>query len=509
MTRALHLPEILSTISEHLDRDDLTVCVRVCRRFYNAFISLIWDDIILDEAMPFLLMEPAILRAHAEYVHELRISGAIDVEYYDIYFENLRCLAVDAVNEPLNIPKVSTDSYNDDNEHRFLASFIRQHATIERLFLCEIYNQDLPYSFWGDIRFRNPKVLTLGELTVNNGFVDYFWWTCARFEELNFYGMTLPLHNMPSRLCFQDAKKLSLSLTSSSDTEQPHNNSGVLEQLELIKKFPELETLSWSLRGANQRFPAQEFQWSIKNGVWSKLESLCLYGDWSDCTRGFEEVQEVPSSLKALKVVNYWIQPPVFSRVLDQISMTVVSLILQSVYGYTSAMAQDIMTRCPCLKVLKLTFVSIEDIVQSPSRPWVCTQLEVLQITLVKSNGTPLAWEQLVFERLSRLTRLKSLVLYSYTSKDYPYPPAVRQAIDEGRTLDLRLEVGLGALSTLTELELLEWGPNLQMMGMEEVEWMLMHWKKLSAVRGKVSGDPDRNQELRAALKGAGIFTTI
>ncbi|KAG0267424.1 hypothetical protein BG011_005709 [Mortierella polycephala] len=154
-------------------------------------------------------MEPAALRAHAEYVHDIRISGAIDVEYYDIHFENLRYLDMDAVDEPLNTPKVITGSYHDDNE---------------------------------DIRFKNPKELTLGEMTVmtvNNRFVGYFWWICARFEGLDFYSMTLPLHNMPSRLCFRGAKRLSLSFTPSLDPGQPHTVPGVLEQLELIKKIPE------------------------------------------------------------------------------------------------------------------------------------------------------------------------------------------------------------------------------------------------------------------------------
>ncbi|KAG0015740.1 hypothetical protein BGZ80_009660 [Entomortierella chlamydospora] len=39
----IHLPEITALIAKHLDRQDLTRCLRVCKAWFNSFLILAWS----------------------------------------------------------------------------------------------------------------------------------------------------------------------------------------------------------------------------------------------------------------------------------------------------------------------------------------------------------------------------------------------------------------------------------------------------------------------------------
>lgn len=77
--------------------------------------------------------------------------------------------------------------------------------------------------------------------------------------------------------------------------------------------------------------------------------------------------------------------------------------------------------------------------------------------------------QELAIKRLSRLHRLEELRLKGYG----PLSWGIR----------FSLEQGLEQLSTLTRLKTVEFGSGLLIRSVQEVDWMVDHWKCLITVR--------------------------
>ncbi|KAG0220459.1 hypothetical protein BGX31_011008 [Mortierella sp. GBA43] len=173
----------------------------------------------------------------------------------------------------------------------------------------------------------------------------------------------------------------------------------------------------------------------------------------------------------------------------------------------TSQMAQRIMTGCPNLISFWGVSLNARDILgisrgdgeatgqggsestteeqqqqqQQQAPKWVCTQLRILSIFIFGFAGEPQDWYRRVLEQLSRLTKLETLAVGSgWSSPD---------------GLDLRLETGLGVLSTLTELQEFRFEGLSQKMEEQDVRWMVEAWPKLRLVKGKLH--QDRRQRLK------------
>lgn len=109
--------------------------------------------------------------------------------------------------------------------------------------------------------------------------------------------------------------------------------------------------------------------------------------------------------------------------------------------------------------------------------------------------------QPLVFDQLSRLTRMENLELDYYAR---PFALSRQPTFQE--TVDLRLTMGLGKLSTLQELEKFSFDDTKQMMGKREIEWILEHWKYLRSLRGTLDFlSPVVNSALRKMLEEDGV----
>ncbi|KAF9997791.1 hypothetical protein BGZ65_006638, partial [Modicella reniformis] len=157
----------------------------------------------------------------------------------------------------------------------------------------------------------------------------------------------------------------------------------------------------------------------------------------------------------------------------------------------TSAMAQEIMSSCPLLVTFRAPQIEAMDIVEG--HPWVCFGIQQLR-TLIHFNSITIRQVQpIVFDQLSRLTRLEVLNL------SYLDPMGVRFGDD---LLDLRLESGLDKLSSLRLLRVIEFPSTKQSMDEQEIDWILEHWKFLRRIDGVLNAfDPDINKALRQRLE--------
>jgi Mg-chelatase subunit ChlI len=72
--------------------------------------------------------------------------------------------------------------------------------------------------------------------------------------------------------------------------------------------------------------------------------------------------------------------------------------------------------------------------------------------------------------------------------------------------VDLRLESGLGKLSTLRCLHTVDLGSSEQRMQEEEIVWMLEHWKSLEKIRGRFNfQEPEVERALRERLQARNV----
>ncbi|KAI8345567.1 hypothetical protein B0O80DRAFT_472674, partial [Mortierella sp. GBAus27b] len=152
----------------------------------------------------------------------------------------------------------------------------------------------------------------------------------------------------------------------------------------------------------------------------------------------------------------------------------------------TSKRIRDILESCPSLEHIAATAISGQDIIDS--EPWVCHGLKKFEVLIAmaiarQSTSTlriPYTKDEKrqchqVFERLSQLRQLKVLNMLC--------PYLLRDLFGSSAILPLELRMGLGRLSTLTDLEWIGYQGS-QRMRMVDMEWMLQHWTKLRKITG-------------------------
>jgi hypothetical protein len=177
---------------------------------------------------------------------------------------------------------------------------------------------------------------------------------------------------------------------------------------------------------------------------------------------------------------------------------TLVSLDLTESYSTTSPMIQELLCSCPKLEVLRVSSVLARDV--TTGAPWCCQRLQELYICF-RFGDLDQDLHPLVIDRLSRLVRLKRLILYQ---------PSYDELYDGYSMLKLRLDSGLSKLATLQHLTDIEFGcietrTYYPQMGMEEIDWMVDNLKSLSSIVGSLNANHEENRRLVSALRQRGV----
>ncbi|KAG0195751.1 hypothetical protein BGX31_005860, partial [Mortierella sp. GBA43] len=166
---------------------------------------------------------------------------------------------------------------------------------------------------------------------------------------------------------------------------------------------------------------------------------------------------------------------------------------------------QEVLESCPMLEHIVAGMLNTEDIIQG--RPWVCRQLRKFEVP-INSHEWDREREQnkysedeknlchQIFERLGQLNRLTSLNMGRN-----PCHWSTHQIKLTG--LPFRLKMGLGYLSTLKNLEILEFHGSMKVR-IGDMEWMMQHWKNLRMITGDLTvkwtktrgGEPDERTTL-------------
>ncbi|KAF8927149.1 hypothetical protein BGZ58_010590 [Dissophora ornata] len=211
-----------------------------------------------------------------------------------------------------------------------------------------------------------------------------------------------------------------------------------------------------------------------------------------------------PLSLQAL-LMGQGLQPGGHS---SQLCESLTTLRITKSYSVRSAMVQRLLESCPKLTSFTANAVTVTDIARG--QEWVCRDLKELNVH-IKADGQvddedPESKKQfsemqrLVFMKLGKLTKLERLYI------NYYYPFTSMQMT----TLDLRLEAGLDLLSGLINLKVFSFDSDFkQQMGVQEIIWITLHWRKLGHLAGRLNGSSSVVEEMQSILKASGVVSII
>jgi hypothetical protein len=411
------------------------------------------------------------LQSHAHLVKTLKL-GYEHATYDTLVFPNL---------ESLILGGGPTQQYQEFMSHhpRLVSLDIGVGAIVED-------------GLWGTLwtRFAYLKELTFWDVEVGETEVDGFWQVCTRLESLYMHGVKVLHPGQLSVMEFPRLKKLSVHKF----FENP-----VPVILDFMIKCPKLIDFHWndgpkSMRGFDGFYALM----AVK--TWPHLRTLRL--PW--CIANDEAIPKLFAGIQQAIHLQLQMPPslgPSSLEILRSHFSTLQKIDLRSRPNdfVICPLAQEILSSCPVLEDFRSTQIPATTIAEG--RPWVCLRLQELHLDICFNSNTIHDTQPRILERLSTLTRLRYLTVWSNTF--------YRNIETDGRVaMDLRLEYGLGKLSTLRSLEFISWGVSKQWMGEQECQWILDHWKCLEYVLGALNElDPEMEDLLHDRLKEHNIYT--
>ncbi|KAK3823247.1 MAG: hypothetical protein J3Q66DRAFT_437640 [Benniella sp.] len=454
LTHPLELVEILSLVAAYLPLESLPACTRVSKTWYQACVPLIWSDIHLGG----LSRCSASIQKNKHLVKRVNIGYVWRKELASLSFSNLDSICLD-------VPEL----HGGDT-----IQFIMEHPTVTRLELKHLASGQP--AFWDALLgFRNLRSLSMSSLEIFGTNMDKFWQLCARLERLDIMfehnpSVTLPPGDYPN------LRHLGMS---------GRNPDMASFFIRFLRQCPCLTSIAWR----TQIFLTEAFLSRLSELFEAKalpcLEYLDAGTGWIGNGLLTRLIRSLPPRIKALlfgfsrtaTIIDFeTVFQPCFStiRVLEAAADINIKL----------PFAQIAMSSCPLLEKLKAPIV--DALVVTEGKPWVCLRLKVLELAFCFDPpgiaGEPQAstighLQPLIFDRLSKLTRLEELRM---TGPDRQYGPCGK--------VDLRLEIGLDKLSTLWLLRSIDLYNVLQCLGDAEVDWISEHWKSLTLFRGRLFG---------------------
>jgi len=444
-THPLELTEVVSNVACFVSFRSLPACARVSKTWYQAFIPIIWRDIRLNRGRAH---PPKAIQSHAHLVRTLDIDCPLIQEHVDLRLPSLNHLDMDSQNEASTL------------------ELVFEHPTLIHLKLWGLVSEP-PRLFWENLLvFQNLRDLTLSYVNISEEEdIDKFWELCMQLERLDIRRQQITMRGTLLSRQFSHIRDLTMGCFHGCD---------VPLTMEFIQRCPNLTSYEWMADPSVDTLFIPEFTRLLTTATWRNLDSVFLRSPWI----AGDDISKVVGSMRriaALGMSGAMSVGPDFMASLRPFFFTIQKLVLAA-KDITSTMAQEVMSSCPTMETF--TALSINDIDIVEGQPWVCLRLRVLHV-MFHFNPSAISYRQpLVFEQLSRLTRLEELDIGGGRLLDRPGGFVFQELSD------LRLENGLDKLSTLRLLRVLDFKKARQKMEEQEIEWMIEHWKSLDEIHG-------------------------
>ncbi|KAK3844277.1 MAG: hypothetical protein J3R72DRAFT_438438 [Linnemannia gamsii] len=487
MPHITRLPdEILSSIAHYLHRREIAAATQTCRQLQQAFTSQLWNTFSLNtsfspQGKDKNNLSIGTITSHAHCVRNLEYMGALPSEYYQITFPSLVGLRVNFRSSAAE----AAHEYNGNKpvpaqQDRDCITLIRLNPTTRDLHV-DSGNLETSRTFWETVflTLKNPRRLVFDRFEVFRGeALDAFWRAATRFEELSCSGHGMGESAVLTTLSFSRLERLALEMRA--HISKMSSSEG---NLEWFSKCPNLTRLHW--HSLHSEFPTRAFAEHLEQQTWPRLTDLAMTGYIGSDALLSSVIRQLPP-LEYFRLESAQFGPHGFPFLRERLFDTIRTLDLERSYGLASRMVLEILTGFRHLEVFKAFFISVSDLRANPET-WVCSGLKLLEVFFAVDPTKPSDGE-LVFQQLSRLTRLEHLDLnarHSWTLSWENFSHLKGQG-----SLQWRVDSGLQYLSTLRRLRMLVIDNSFHDARMEDVRWMLAHWPVLQTLTCSLSQDP-------------------
>ncbi|KAI8346123.1 hypothetical protein B0O80DRAFT_247389 [Mortierella sp. GBAus27b] len=453
----LDLLDILSFVVLYVRSRDLPNCLLVSRTWHQAFLPFVWKDIALDKP------SEAAVQVHRHLVRRLEVrhhSSHLDT----LHLPNLDSISVDCPSQDAVIP------------------FIMRHPTLNCIELTSNI-MDIDATFWNTLLgFQHLRELVVCAAEVAGPVSSlWFWQLCTRLERLVLTANNSQVepYSIPT-IEFPRMRNLSL-------VKFLRNHTRFC--VHVMRQCPNLESITWRTIESYPKIIVAELDPLLQASTWPHLEHL----DFSRHRFTNKELELLTNRIP--RITSLKIHFSVMSSIRNITQLLhphfahLRHLSLQHEQVSPTPMAQEFLSSCPSLETLRAPRVHARD--AAHGKPWMCLRLKVLHLGYSFDSLTlPDDLQPLVYNQISRLVRLEEL----------------RIPVLLGKGLELRLERGLGKLSTLRSLHTVIHGYTLRIMGHPEVDWILEHWKSLRTIKGmREHSDPSIEKAPIERLRDHGI----
>ncbi|KAF9433521.1 hypothetical protein BGZ76_009323 [Entomortierella beljakovae] len=381
-----------------------------------------------------------------------------DLKYYNAIYPNLYSLQID-VDAGLDLS---------------ITRMISQNTSVTKLHL----DGHLVSRIWTVISgLSSLRELSIHNIVLkNNGEIQSFHQACANLECIDITILAcMGDQELFGTMGFQKMRTLSIRYIKGVDSHA---------LLNVYRRIPRLKELKWISQVDNS------FLECFEKRAWPELKVLSL----SDCLsdESLEFILSHSAPLERLLLSNGHLKPEAIGSLKPHFD-TLVELQLLS-WADESFAHPDVLSHTPNLQEFSCGKMKAKDIVSSG--PWVCQHLHVMHIS-IRFQHDEQNLQPLVLERISQLRHLRSLYFHS------------RKQLLFQKTMDLRLECGLGKLDTLTHLRVLRFDHTTQRMNVAEVEWICRNWRNVQTIRGVLNDDLRVYTALSAAIRGCNLNRLI
>ncbi|KAG0065465.1 hypothetical protein BGZ89_008289 [Linnemannia elongata] len=480
MTYITDLPaEILEHIGLALTTSTSIVpLILVSRWAHHQFQHLVWRRITITATTSTALIPT--LKDHAHLVFSLRFQDAVPKEFYRIAFPRL-----------VTFQLYNSDYYVKARAMCFnLADLFRLNPSIQDII---INAKHLPLNryFWNAIRTSLHNLRRLyfagsGDVgstmfhrsNISGHLICDIW---RRLEEIEHAGGNRPWFNA--------AVEGSTRLKSFKYYGKRHFIRRAPGLWRGLRACPNLTTLHCSSIELDRELIAIG---ESNKPVWPHLEDLSLeeFGWNADETARLFFSHLGP--LKHLRMTRGDLGPRSFDLLRERHFDSLRTFCVENNRNVTGGMMLGVLQNCSQLEVFEARRMPLLDLRANPG-PWACLGLRRFRVILETDPADPEV-DRMFFEQLSRLTNLEVFDI------SWPFLKSVTWEDPQQPAPLLRLDRGLGQLSTLTQLRTVNVESRGQELSIEDVEWMLEHWPLLRRLSGQLSSDTDIEERLIGLL---------
>ncbi|KAF9358205.1 hypothetical protein BGX26_002272 [Mortierella sp. AD094] len=494
---------ILPHLGDHLDKSTLLSSITVCRSWHACLEPFIWRNfnLLRDRLGPTAANNGvkrcsqrcpsiALIQRNAQHIHRIRYYGELPLLQQLLPgCTQLRYLEVARYSEEVK----QLLQQNASTLHTFICKtdpLLR--AKQEPVVLDKVWHllKEIP----------TLRVLKLESVIVSDYEGRMFGTVCQKLNHLSLIDSKLIERPKSETQDFDSLRALIL------DRSYVPNE----DQLQLFQLCPVLEHLTWKSRtGCLQIL---NFLFFLNSGKFRRVTSLDISNSSKTTDHDFAKIIALLPGLTNLNATKTLFGYEGTRAMIELKKDQIQELNFLGCPNITAMVAHAYLSSCPRLRKFSAPSVSAVDVAR---RRWVCLEIQELDIRIAGIEQLPapsFPRHRGIYGQLAALTKLTVLRLGDLGCEPSSPPAGIPDPRNRQFMLDLKLDSGLGLLSTLNRLRELDVTNMHAVMEFGELQWVVQNWRRLERVVGSVHPNPPQrdlsNEFLRDQVPGLKTFSS-